>query len=112
MWFYRISPRIVEVWRGGLGGAYRLPTHWSRVNRYTNEQNTAKQMIVSHHGLNGIGNKSTINHKRHDQPFREGDGASPPVFARISIVERGLKETHGRLSESQFIATCLVTRLI
>ncbi len=28
------------------------------MNRYTNEQNTAKHMTVTHHGLNGIGNKS------------------------------------------------------
>jgi hypothetical protein len=58
----------------------------SRVNRYTKELNTAKQMIVSHHGLKGTGNKSTSNHKRH-QLFREGVLSSPPVFAGISIVE-------------------------
>lgn len=44
-------------------------------------------MIGSHHGLKGIGNKSTSNHKRHDQPFCEGVVTSPPVFAGISIVE-------------------------
>jgi hypothetical protein len=44
-------------------------------------------MIVNHHGLKGIGNKSTSNHKRHDQPFREGVVTSPPVFAGISIIE-------------------------
>jgi hypothetical protein len=43
-------------------------------------------MIVSHHGLKGIGNKSTSNHKRHP-PFREGFVSSPLIFAGISIVE-------------------------
>jgi hypothetical protein len=57
------------------------------VNRYANEQNTAKQMIVSHHGLKGIGNKSTSNHTRHDEPFREGDGSPQLIFAGISIAE-------------------------
>ena len=57
------------------------------MNRYTNQQNTAKQMTVSHHGLKGIGNKITSNHKRHDQPFRDGVVSPPPVFAGISIVE-------------------------
>jgi hypothetical protein len=44
----------------------------SRVNRYANEQNIAKQMTVSHHGLNGIGNKKMSSHQRHDRPFRKG----------------------------------------
>jgi len=39
---------------------------------HSNEQNTAKQMIVSHHGLNGIGNKMMSDHLIHPQPFREG----------------------------------------
>src|SRR6266851_2729033 len=65
---------------------YRPRLLSSRVNRYTKEQNTAKQMIVSHHGLKGIGNKTTSNHKRH-QLFREGVVSPPPVFAGISIVE-------------------------
>jgi len=47
----------------------------------------AKQMIVSHRGLKGIGNKSMSNHYRHNQPLREGDGALPSVFAGFSIAE-------------------------
>jgi hypothetical protein len=39
---------------------------------HTNDQNTAKQMIVSHHGVNGIGNKMMSNHLSRPQPFREG----------------------------------------
>jgi hypothetical protein len=42
--------------------------------------------MVSHQGLNGIGNNRITNHQRHDQPFR-GDGALPPVFAGVSIFE-------------------------
>jgi hypothetical protein len=29
-------------------------------------------MTVSHHGLNGIGNKKMSSHQRHDRPFRKG----------------------------------------
>jgi hypothetical protein len=49
-------------------------------------------MIVSHHGLNGIGNKMMSNHLRHPQPFREG--SLSPVFTGISI--------HAALSNLRF----------
>ncbi len=42
-------------------------------------------MILSHHGLNGIGKRITNSHTRHDQPFGAGEGALPSGFAGVSI---------------------------
>jgi hypothetical protein len=60
-------------------------------------------MTVSHHGLNGIGNKIMSNHLRHNQPFGEGGGSSPLVFAGISIIEVVAALKKG--AESQSITT-------
>lgn len=55
------------------------------MNAYTKEQYTAKQMTVSHHGLNGIGNKKMSNHMRHDKPLREEMGHYRPSLPEIPL---------------------------
>src|SRR5579862_3120425 len=56
-----------------------------RVNRYNKTQNTARQMILSHHGPNGIGKRITNSHTRHDQPFDAGALAWTSLLPGFSI---------------------------
>jgi hypothetical protein len=59
---------------------------------HANTAHVAREVIVSHQWPNGTGikMKMTNNNHHHAGRFREGDGSSPLVFARISIFEDAL----------------------
>jgi hypothetical protein len=67
-----------------LGGLLSAAT-----NSATNKQKSAKQMIVSHHGPNGIGNKMNRRMSHHEgrlPPFFGGDGSMSPIPVHIPIM--------------------------
>ncbi len=74
---------------------------------YTSKQNVAKQMTVSHHGLNGIGNKTISNHHLHDQPLRDERGACDRVS--MSIFSNQLRL---HITASLHCAQVLISRVI